>query len=90
MSDVRDNATEHRFELVEDGRTAFAAYRVDGDVMTFTHTVVPPEVEGRGIGGTLVSAALDTARTRGLKVVAQCSFVAGYIDRHPAYRGLLA
>ena len=90
MSEVLDNAAEHRFELVEDGGTAIAAYRLEGGVITFTHTVVPPELEGRGIGGALVSAALENARARGLKVAAACSFVAGYIDRHPAYRDLLA
>ena len=90
MTEVRDNASEHRFELAADGQTAFAAYRLEGDVMTFTHTIVPPELEGRGFGSALVSAALDSARERGLKIVAKCSFVAGYIDRHPAYRDLLA
>ena len=88
--DVRDNPAEQRFELAAGGQTAFAAYRRDGDTMTFTHTIVPRELEGRGIGGRLVAGALDDVRTRGLKVVAQCSFVAAFIDRHPDCRDLLA
>ncbi len=39
MSDVRNNEERSRYELVEQGHTAFAAYDIDGDVITFTHTV---------------------------------------------------
>jgi predicted GNAT family acetyltransferase len=90
MSEVSDNAARHRYELVADGQTAFAEYRIDGDTITFTHTIVPTALEGRGIGSRLVMAALDDARARGRSVIAQCSFVAGYIDRHPEYRDLMA
>ena len=90
MSEVADNASEHRYELVEDGQTAFAEYRRNGETIVFTHTIVPSALEGRGIGTRLVTFALDDARARGLSVVPQCSFVAGYIDRHPDYRDLVA
>ena len=33
---------------------------------------------------------LDESRARGLKVYAQCPFIAGYIDKHPEYQDLLA
>jgi predicted GNAT family acetyltransferase len=90
MSEVRDNAGEQRFELAEGGQIAFAAYRLDGSTITFTHTIVPRELEGQGIGSRLVAAALDDARSQGRRVIAQCSFVAGFVDRHPEYRDLLA
>lgn len=88
--DVRDNTDDHRFELTVDGALAYAAYRLTDDRITFIHTVVPPELEGRGIGSDLIHAALENARSRGLSVVAECSFGAEYIDRHPEYRDLLA
>lgn len=90
MADVRDNTNHHRFELVEDGHLAFAEYHLDGDVMTFTHTIVPPEIGGRGVASRLIGAALAQVRQRGLKVVPQCSFVAAYIQRHPEDGDLLA
>ncbi len=90
MADVIDNTERHRFELVEDGHTAFAAYRIDGDVITFTHTIVPPEIGGRGIAGKLIGAALASVEERGLKVVPQCPFVAAYFQKHPELAGLLA
>lgn len=90
VADVRDNADHHRFELVEDGHLAFAEYHIDGGIITFTHTIVPPEIGGRGVASRLIGAALASAADRGLKVVPQCSFVAAYIDRHPELADLLA
>ena len=87
---VRDNPARSRFELDADGVTAVANYRLAGGVMTFTHTEVPPHARGRGIASRLIAGALAAARTRELKVVAQCSFVSAYIERHPEFRDLLA
>lgn len=90
MDKVRDNVAEQEFELVVDGHRAVAAYQMEGDVIVFTHTVVPPEIEGRGVASKLIRGALDAARDRGLKVVPQCTFVRAYMERHPETRDLLA
>ncbi len=90
MSEVRDNRDESRFELEEDGQTAIAAYDIEGERISFTHTVVPVAIEGRGVGGRLIRGALDDARSRGLKVVPICSFVRSYIERHPEMQDLVA
>jgi hypothetical protein len=44
--DVRDNADRRRFELIEDVHLAFADYRIDGTIITFTQTVVPSAIGG--------------------------------------------
>ncbi|WP_085808765.1 GNAT family N-acetyltransferase [Sphingomonas sp. TZW2008] len=90
MNTVRDNRAEQEFELDLDGHRAVAAYQREGGRIVFTHTVVPPAIEGRGVGSKLIRAALDSARDQGLKVVPQCPFVAAFIRKHPAYRDLLA
>ena len=87
---VRDNAAESRFELAEGGEVAVAAYELAGDVVTFTHTVVPPALRGRGVAGRLVAGALAEVRARGLKIVPACSYVADYVAKHPEARDLLA
>lgn len=78
---VTDNQAKRRYELVVDGTTAYAEYvLVDGSI-TFTHTIMPEALGGRGIGGRLVNAALDDAEARGLKIVPECSFVAKMVER---------
>lgn len=80
---------KHRFELEDEGGTAFVTYLLEGKKITFTHTIVPEELEGRGVGSKLVRGALNEARERGLKVVPACSFVRHYIETHEEYRDLL-
>lgn len=91
MSDVqvRDNATEGRFEAAVGDHVGISAYRIDGGTITFTGTQVPEALRGQGVGQALARAGLDAARARGLKVVPRCPFIAAYIRRHPEYAGLL-
>ncbi len=88
--EIRDNAERNRFELIVDGHLARAEYVIDGDIITFTHTIVPPALEGRGIASRLILHALTAARDRRLRVIAQCPFVAAYIRKHPEWAELLA
>jgi predicted GNAT family acetyltransferase len=87
---IADNAAKSRFETTVDGETASLLYRLAGDTITLVHTEVPVALGGRGIGGELARAALDSARARGLKVVPTCPFVRAYIARHPEYADLVA
>jgi hypothetical protein len=89
MAQVRDNTERHRFELDADGHVAFSNYKRDGGVITIMHTEVPAALNGRGIGSALVRGLLDLVRAQGLKVIAVCPFVAGYIAKHPEYADLL-
>lgn len=52
-------------------------------VWRFTHTVVDPRFEGRGVGSLLVRSVLAEARTCGAAVLPQCPFVRSYLERHP-------
>jgi len=89
MSEVRNNKQLHRFELEVDGHTAVAYYLPSPGLITFTHTEVPLELGGRGIGSTLVKGALAMARAQGLKVVSRCPFVSAYLGKHPEFNDLL-
>jgi predicted GNAT family acetyltransferase len=89
MTDVVNNKTHHRYELTVDGHLAAAHYQIADGVITFTHTEVAPELGGKGIGSKLIKGALDQVRADGLKVIAECPFVKGYIAKHPEYAGLL-
>jgi uncharacterized protein len=88
--DVYQNTDDNRFELDINGAVAAAYYELAPGVITFTHTEVPAELNGRGIGSKLIKGALDAVRTQGLKVIAKCPFVHAYIEKHPEYADLLA
>ena len=90
MSHVRDNREAQRFELEEQGHLAHADYDLDGDVITFTHTIVPASLQGMGVGSRLIEGALRDVRSRGLKVRAKCTFVAAYLAKHPEWQDLSA
>jgi uncharacterized protein len=86
---VRNNTALNRFELDLDGKTAAAYYNLSPGVITFTHTEVPQEMSGHGIGSQLVRSALESARQQGLKVVPKCPFVSAYMAKHPEFNDLL-
>jgi predicted GNAT family acetyltransferase len=89
-AEVRNNATLHRFELdVDDGQIAVAYYQLAPGVITFTHTEVPRQLWGRGIGSKVARGAFDYARAQGLKVVARCPFMSAYVAKHPEFNDLL-
>jgi hypothetical protein len=90
MCVVTNNKQENRFELEAGGHTALAAYRLGDGTISFTHTEVPEELEGQGIGSRLIKGALDEVRQEGLKVEPLCSFVRHYIESHPEEQDLLA
>ena len=88
MSEVIDNVAAERFEFTEDGYLAELVYHVhrdqeNGDRFTLIHTEVPEELEGRGLGGALVTAAIERAAREGLTVVPLCPFARGWLERHP-------
>ena len=86
---VTDNKPKNRFELAVDGSLAFASYRLTGGRVNIHHTETPPELRGRGIASELVKGALEMIRADGHKVVAGCSFVADYLDKHPEVADLV-
>jgi predicted GNAT family acetyltransferase len=84
---VVHNESQQRFEMALGGQIAFAAYRIEGNQMIFTHTEVPPPFRGRGIARKLVLAGLKVASERNLQIVPLCSYVAHVLREHPDFRG---
>jgi uncharacterized protein len=79
-----------RFEATLDGCQGRIEYRLRPGVMTIVHTEVDPALEGRGVAGALVRAALEHARRQGLKIDAECSYTRSYMERHPETTDLRA
>lgn len=64
------------------GAEAEMNFRRYDDVMTITHTGVPPQFEGRGIAAQLVHRAVADARAGGFKILPACSYVVAQFKRH--------
>jgi predicted GNAT family acetyltransferase len=88
--EVRHNPEAGRFEAFVDGELCRVDYRMSGDLMHIVHTEVPQRLEGRGLAGQVVQAALDFARANGLAVVPVCGYVRAYMRRHKTTHDLLA
>ena len=89
MTDIVNNKAQQRYELAVEGHIAATYYKVEGKIITFIHTEVPPELGGKGIGSKLIRGALDQVRADGFKVIAQCPFVKAFIEKNADYRDLL-
>jgi len=83
FADVTDNPERSRFELTVDGHLAELVYHRHGDRLVLIHTEVPGALAGRGLGGKLVTAAIDEAAAEGLTLVPLCPFARGWLERHP-------
>ncbi|HEX8211371.1 MAG TPA: GNAT family N-acetyltransferase [Longimicrobium sp.] len=85
QSAVVDNEAEGQFEAETPQGVAVLTYERREGKLFLLHTGVPPALEGQGIGGSLVRAALEQAREKGHKVVPYCSFAREYAARHPEF-----
>ncbi len=70
----------------EIGRIVFD--KVGPGVLDLIHTEVFPEWEGQGYGSRLVNAAVDHARSSGMKLRASCPFALRVLKRNPNFHDI--
>ena len=85
MTHVQHDAANQQFTANVDGTLAQLDYQLDDGWMVITHTGVPQAIEGQGVAGQLVQAAFEHARDNDLNVRPQCSYAAGWAERHPEF-----
>lgn len=89
-SEVIDNPDQSRFELpLGGGAVAIASYRIEDGRVVLTHTEVPEQAAGQGIGSRLARGVFDAIRASGRKAVPRCSFMIHFAERHPEYSDIL-
>lgn len=86
---ITDNKEAKQYETSVDGFTPKIEYLRSKEKIFLTHTEVPKELEGKGIGTELVKHALEDIKTQNLTLVPLCPFVALYIKRHPEWQALV-
>ncbi|GAB3580430.1 GNAT family N-acetyltransferase [Calidifontibacter terrae] len=88
---VTNNPQQSRYEAhVDDAFAGRAEYELGDGLITFTHTIVEPQFEGRGVASALVRTALDDVRSDGSRqVLPECPYVKAWIEKHPDYLDLV-
>lgn len=61
-----------------------------GGVRVADHTLVPPEIGGRGVALKLVEALIADAREQHFLIEPECSYVAAQFKRNPDWADLRA
>lgn len=84
-----NNKEEHRYEYIVGNDHPHIAYQIRGKDIYLTHTRIPETLRGKGLGTKLVEDVLEDIEKQGYKLVPLCSFVAGYIKRHPEWTACL-
>jgi len=84
------NGGEYRAIVPGSEHIGRMTWREVGGARLVDHTIVPPEIGGRGIAAQLVEAIVADAREQGFKVIPQCSYVAAAFRRHPEWQDLLS
>ncbi|HEX6860572.1 MAG TPA: GNAT family N-acetyltransferase [Caulobacteraceae bacterium] len=90
MTEVTDNAARDRFELEEQGLTAYADYRRDSGRLYIDYVFSPVPLRGTGASDRLMHGVAAAARDEGSKVVPICGYAATWLRRHREYADLLA
>jgi predicted GNAT family acetyltransferase len=85
--EVLHQPQRQRFVIAADGAEALLEYRMLApEVIDFVHTYTPAQLRGQGLAGKLVEFAVTYARNQGWRVIGSCSYVAAWLEKHPAGR----
>ena len=96
MNDItitrHDAAASGEYRAAVSGRVEIGrlTYQRRGTILVANHTLVPPEIGGKGIAAKLVEALIADARTAGDKIEPQCSYVDAAFRRHPDWADVRA
>lgn len=89
MADITDNPATGRFELIEQGQTAYAEYRMTPGRMYIDYVFSPTALRGAGTAGRLMQGVVEAARARAVKITPVCGYAAAWLKRHPETSDLL-
>jgi predicted GNAT family acetyltransferase len=84
MLQITHDRRAHRISAQLEGQTGQLDYELEGNVMSITHTRVPPPIGGRGVAAELMRSALELAAANGWTVNPLCSYAVAYMKKHPS------
>ena len=79
----------NQYEVSIDGKLSRIEYIIAKEEIYLTHTEVAKGQEGKGIGKEMIAKALADIKSKKLKLIPLCPFVASYIRSNPEWKTLL-
>ena len=90
----KDDGSRGKFFVREEGQEAtaemFYHYTSNPSTIIIDHTAVDEIHKGKGVGGQLVHAAVEWARSNNIKIIPVCSFAKAVFDKKEEYADVLA
>lgn len=83
MTHVSDNQAAGRYELEEEGLTAYADYRREDGRLIIDYVFSPVPLRGKGTSDRLMRGVQADARAKGETIVPICGYAATWLRRHP-------
>ncbi len=68
-SKIINNTAQNRYQLTVNGETAYMSYMHAGQNIVISHTEVPVDLEGQGIGGKLAKHVLESLQAEGKQAI---------------------
>ena len=89
--DLINNKHLKQYEFHIEGFVPKIEYIINHEENVYlTHTEVPYELGGKGVGTQLVEKTLTDIEENNMHVVPLCPFVAAYIRKNPEWKRLIA
>ena len=80
--EISDNSDARRFEMVVEGETVFANYRIEDDTLYINYVEAPVILRGTGAAGRLMEGIVKIANEKNYNIVPICSYAATWLKRH--------
>ncbi|MDR3679383.1 MAG: GNAT family N-acetyltransferase [Flavipsychrobacter sp.] len=89
-AEIVNNVEKSRFQMTfANGETALVDYRLTPGKISFIHTEVPKDMNGKGVAARLAKYALEYARANNLRINIYCAYIAAYVKRDHSYDDLI-
>lgn len=83
------NNCKFKVEINERQEAHLAYERGPRNCYNLTHTWVPAEAQGKGLANDLVRTAVQTAKLEKVPIIATCSYVRRWFEKHPEEKPIL-
>jgi len=88
--EIKHYKEKRQFVLLVEGHTALVDYVLKNEVMYLTHSEVPVQLRGKGVGKKLVLQTFEKLTEEGYKAVAICSYIKLVAKRSDVWKNIIS